>query len=241
MSVPSPGVLAGYTNGTITTFDHTIELAAITTALGTLNATLLSLFGTPGAAIPGTVANSAMLTKDMLVIIQKNLQDIKNNNEALMTAIVGMQGSIDGLSQTMAAAAVIHGVGVADQIENNSFEQTATKEALKRNDLPEPSVPSPVATIKEKVQTAAVLHEAGVVTASVTSFTNNMISQLSSYITNSGPVKYAKSAISTAFSSFTDNLTSFLPKPSIKPEDLNAKLTRSGAQLGTKVPFTDLG
>ena len=74
MGIPTPGVLAGYTNGTITTYNYSIEfgnmciaLDEIAIALTALNLNFEATFGSAGALRPGTMANSAAISKNMLI------------------------------------------------------------------------------------------------------------------------------------------------------------------------------
>jgi hypothetical protein len=234
MSVPTPGVLAGYTNGTITTFDYTLEfqaiiaqLTAINTNLAALNVNLQTTFGVPGAGVPYTMSNSAAIISNMLVSISEDIEGIKNKSDQTASVIKGLGGSVDMMSQAIHTQVAIQTMAAADQIENNSFQQQATKDALARNNLPNPSPPPIKETIVQKITYAEVIHQEAQLSATVDSMVSNLFTKIESYITTSGPYLYAESALSSMFDKITTGLKSFIQDLlPITPSDVASKAQR---------------
>jgi hypothetical protein len=121
------------------------KLTTINTSLGTLN-TSIELFttafntnlGTLGATTLGTVANSSLLTKDVLSILAETQIQIQENINEVTSSMGLLQYSASGISSAIQEGVAVNTFAVADQIDKNAFEKAATKEALQRADLPEP-------------------------------------------------------------------------------------------------------
>jgi len=222
MGIPTPGVLAGYTNGTITTYNYSIEfgnmciaLDEIAIALTALNLNFEATFGTAGALRPGTMANSAAISKNMLIQLAAG-DDVGNDKTDKKTMYLhGIKSAIDALAKAQHEQMAIQTLLVSDQIDHNSFQKQATLDALARNDLPAPQPPALVDTIKEKVVAATVIHSTSMLSGTVASITSNVVDKIEDYILTSGPVVYAQNVIEDGFSyvsnAVTNTIKDFLP------------------------------
>jgi hypothetical protein len=227
MGIPTPGVLAGYTNGTITTYNYSIEfggmvmaLEEIAIALTLLNLNFEATFGSAGALKPGTMANSAAISKNMLIQMAGSDDSDNDKQDKKAMYLHGIKSAIDALAKAQHEAVAVQTLAVSDQIENNSFQKQATLDALARNDLPAPKPPSVVDTIKEKVVNAQVIHSTSMLTGMVSDITNNVVDTVKDYILTSGPVVYAKEVVSDAADqvgqAITNTLKDYLPSSLVK-------------------------
>jgi hypothetical protein len=225
MGVPNPGVLAGYTNGTITTYDYSLDFAAIVTQLTAVNTNLVTMnaslatialsLSPAGATVPLSMANSAAISKNMLIQLAGGTDSLDNKNSQMSMLIKGLQGSVDALSSAVHEQVAIQTLQAADQIENNAFQKQATLDALARNNLPAPQPPAPLDTIKEKVVSAELIHGEALMTSTVSSITDNVLAKLSNYILTSGPVIWAEDVVSGAwnyvYSGIKNAIQDYLP------------------------------
>jgi hypothetical protein len=244
MGIPTPGVLAGYTNGTITTYNYSIEfgnmciaLDEIAIALTALNLNFEATFGTAGALRPGTMANSAAISKNMLIQLAGG-NDSGNDKEDKKTMYLhGIKSAIDALAKAQHEAIAIQTLVASDQIDHNSFQKQATLDALARNDLPAPQPPSVVDTIKEKVVNAEVIHATSMLSGTVSSITGNVVDKIEDYILTSGPVVYAQNVIEDGFSyvssAVTNTIKDFLPTSLV---NLAKKAERTAKNIPNPLP-----
>lgn len=222
MGIPTPGVLAGYTNGTITTYNYSLEfgvmaeaLTDIAIALTALNLNFEATFGTVGSLKPGTMANSAAISKNMLIQLAAG-DDVGNDKQDKKTMYLhGIKSAIDALAKAQHEAIAIQTLVASDQIDHNSFQKQATLDALARNDLPAPQPPALVDTIKEKVVAAEAIHATSMLSGTVASITGNVVDKIEDYILTSSPVVYAQNVIENGFnavsSAVTNTIKDFLP------------------------------
>jgi hypothetical protein len=222
MGIPTPGVLAGYTNGTITTYNYSIEfgnmciaLDEIAIALTALNLNFEATFGTAGALRPGTMANSAAISKNMLIQLAHSGDTGTDKEDKKTMYLHGIKSAIDALAKAQHEAIAIQTLVASDQIDHNSFQKQATLDALARNDLPAPQPPAVVDTIKEKVKAAEVIHATSMLSGTVSQITGNVVDKIEDYILTSGPVVYAQNVIEDSFSAVskavTNTIKDFLP------------------------------
>ena len=247
MGIPTVGVLSGYTNGSITTYDYSVEfaelnlsLAAIALSLEKIDITLMLNLGPLGAEVPYTLSNSAAITKNMLIQLAGGTDNIKGKQDQTAMLIKGMQGSIDAMSSAIREQAAVQTLQAADQIEHNSFQKQATLDALKRNDLPAPVPPAPMDEIKQKIKNAELIHAQALLVGTVSSITDNVLSTLKDYILNSGPILYAKEIVTEAFDSvalfFKNTYYDIFPK---SPKDAAKQTQRALSNANVPAPNTD--
>jgi hypothetical protein len=240
MGVQIPGVLAGYTNGTITTVDYTLEMGAIVTALNIcaaqltlLNTNFFATFSPAATFVPNTMAQHAAISKNMLIQMAGSGDSDNDKQDKKTLYLHGIKSAIDALAKAQHDMMAIQTLAVSDQIANNSFQKQATIDALKRNDLPEPQPPNLVDTIKEKVVAAEQIHVTGMLSGTIASITSNVVDKVEDYILTSGPVVYAQTVIEDGFtavsSAVTNTIKDFLPsslfKLQKKKERVMAKVT----------------
>jgi hypothetical protein len=214
--------LAGYTNGTITTYNYSIEFGGMVMALEEIALALIALnlnfeatFGSAGALKPGTMANSAAISKNMLIQLAGGDDAGNDKQDKKLIYLHGIKSAIDSLAKSQHDMMAIQTLAVSDQISNNSFQKQATIDALKRNDLPEPQPPNLVDTIKEKVVAAETIHATSMLSGTVSKITTNVVGKIEDYIMTSGPVMYAQDVIEDGLnrvsSAVTNSIKEFLP------------------------------
>jgi len=209
MGIPTPGVLAGYTNGTITTYDYSLDFTAIVTQLTALNTNLVAMnanlllisssLSVPAAQVPYSVAHSLRGINNGINGLFGGSDDANNKASQMAMLVRGLAGSVDAMSSAIHEQVAVQTLQVADQIENNAFQKQATLDALARNNLPAPQPPAPLDTIKEKVVNAEIIHGEAYLTGTVSNISDNVIAKLSNYILTSGPVIYAEGLVSDAW------------------------------------------
>lgn len=246
MGIPYTNVIAGYTNGTIITIDNSLELGEIAIALQEIAVTLAALnvniqatFGPGAAAIPLTMANSAAISKNMLIQMAGGTDNIKNKQDQTSILLKGLTGAVDSMASALHEQAALTTLLAADQIEHNSFQKQATLDALARNDLPAPVPPPVMDTIKEKIVSVETIHAQALLTGSIASMTDNILSRLKNYILTSGPVVYAEEIMSEAWTKVTasvkNTISDFLPTSA---KDVASKAQREAANTNIPSPKT---
>jgi hypothetical protein len=244
MGIPTPGVLAGYTNGTITTYNYSLEFGVMAEALGDIAIALTALnlnfeatFGTVGALKPGTMANSAVLSKNYLAQLAGSGDNGNNKEDKKTMYLHGIKSAIDALAKAQHETIAIQTLVASDQIDHNSFQKQATLDALARNDLPAPQPPDVIDTIKEKVKNAEVIHATSMLSGTVASITGNVVDKIEEYILTSGPVVYAQNVIEDGFNyvsaAITNTIKDYLPA---NPFKIANKLERNAGQAGIVNP-----
>jgi hypothetical protein len=247
MGIPYVNVLAGYTNGSIITVDNSLELGAIAIAceemalaLFALNVNFVATFGPASAAIPYSMANSAAISKNMLIQLAGG-NDSGNDKEDKKTMYLhGIKSAIDALAKAQHEAVAIQTLVASDQIDHNSFQKQATLDALARNDLPAPTPPALVDTIKEKVVAAEQIHATGMLVGTVSSITTNVVDKIEDYILTSGPIVYAQNVIEDGFAAVStavgNTIKDFLPSSvvtALKKAERQAKVIPNPLPTGT--------
>jgi hypothetical protein len=243
MGIPTVGVLSGYTNGSITTYDYSVEfaelnlsLAALALELEKLNITMMLNLGPLGMEIPGTVSNSLMGSKLLLSQLAGGTDLLNDKNSQMSMVMKGLQGSVDAMSSAIHEQVAVQTLQVADQIEHNSFQKQATLDALKRNDLPAPVPPAPMDEIKAKIKNAEIIHAEALMVSTVSSLTDNILAKLSDYILTSGPVVYAKELADKAWNYVYDNVAGLFDVVPKKPIAAANKVQRQFIQAGQNPP-----
>jgi hypothetical protein len=129
--------------GTATvTDDAAIAITAVLTPAMTAGFTaIIAQIG--NAEVPGTVLAE-------LGQISYNLSRIADSDKAIAKAISDLNVAIGTISSAASESNAIQSMAVANQIKTSNFQIQATKDALKRADLPEPVLPG----VKEQIKTA---------------------------------------------------------------------------------------
>jgi hypothetical protein len=147
------------------------------------------------AEVPGTVLAE-------LGQISYNLSRIADSDKAIAKAISDLNVAIGTISSAASESNAIQSMAVANQIKTSNFQIQATKDALKRADLPEPVVPE----IKEQIKTAvidgiefgSIAAANGAINAAIKSTvqgTATWIAGTSAYQTIEGYLKQAKDSV----------------------------------------------
>ena len=139
--MPSIVTMTGPGTATVTD-DAAIAITAVLTPAMTAGFTaIIAQIG--NAEVPGTVLAE-------LGQISYNLSRIADSDKAIAKALSDLNVAIGTISSAASESNAIQSMAVANQIKTSNFQIQATKDALKRADLPEPVVPE----IKEQIKTA---------------------------------------------------------------------------------------
>lgn len=162
MATATPNTISGASQGTITTYDPTIDLSEtgaialkidalttaintnhgqIQTALGTLNASINTTLGTTGASAPGNVSHSMKqaLAQDELIIQALNRQVVVMAE--LKSAVTSLNTALNVLNTHAAGSVANERIMIAETATKNAFDQQATQTARREAGLEEVSVP----------------------------------------------------------------------------------------------------
>jgi DNA-binding FrmR family transcriptional regulator len=137
-AVPWPGVLAGQTTGTITTFDHSIPLQNIAVQLSAIQA---ALNGGPAgeAVIPGGLLNILSSSATSLASIDGAMQLlITGGKEAVganFSTAHSIQSSLSTIASLMSTMIALQSLSAADQINHNLFTQQTTNQGREEAQL----------------------------------------------------------------------------------------------------------
>lgn len=245
MAIVVVNTLSGYTNGTISTFNYTADLAAIVTALTTLNTSLnlqlgninksnetmwspvgIGVTGTPIAVMAAqgkAINNMATMTASMMT----SLEELNSNVRGIQVAIAAMTAHV-------ANGVTTQQVALADQIKNNKFQQQTTNAALDRSGLPPTEVAptelqtqitqtvSEVSPLKASIATAGLV-EQGLGTAIAWTTTN---------MTNIIAESFIGSAAASAATTVKGWLNIKAPEVTAKAKISEASAAAAKAQLG---------
>lgn len=129
---PIPGVLTGYTNGTIYNMDYTLHLNAIIAELNQIGFML-----SPQALLDvGSVAASMSSASLNLGIIAENVADIHLEVKKLNLNLQGVSNSVEvstkglaNISTHMAKQSVLMTMQVNDQMKTSEFQKQVTNQA----------------------------------------------------------------------------------------------------------------
>lgn len=230
MGVQITNTLTGNTNGTIVTVDYSSDfqilatrldtinttlgtinttLGTLNTNIGTLNTSLNSAIGSAGVATAGSVAYSSDAAVGWLAGISDTLAKMWDQQGKVASAIGQVQLAVSGISSAANEAVAVQQLALSDQISTNEFQKTATKEALARNGLPEPT-PRPVLdVIKEKITEATQINA----TSEATAFVDEKLSQGLNKAANFGADLFTQSALGNYLSKKWTAFTDYLSEP----------------------------
>jgi hypothetical protein len=141
--MPSVVTMTGPGTATVTDDAAIAITTVLTPAVVTGFTAIIAQIG--NAEVPGTVLAE-------LGQISYNLSRIADSDKAIAKAISDLNVAIGTISSAASESNAIQSMAVANQIKTSNFQMQATKDALKRADLPEPVVPE----IKEQIKTAVV-------------------------------------------------------------------------------------
>lgn len=208
--------------GNLTTLNTNV--VALTTAL---NATFSPL----AAATPGSVANSAVISKDLLALMTEVLIQMQENMNNTSSAIGQLQFSMAGVGSAIQEGVATQQFAVADQVNKNAFEKAATKDALARAGLPEPTPPTFAESAEEMISNSVALST----TASATSYVTNKIAAGISTATSYATQQIAQSAVgeyaTTQWTRFSNWLFGIKITEKTRNETIKAGLTAAKAGI----------
>jgi hypothetical protein len=191
--MPSVVTMTGPGTATVTD-DAAIAITTVLTPAVTAGFTaIIAQIG--NAEVPGTVLAE-------LGQISYNLSRIADSDKAIAKALSDLNVAIGTISSAASESNAIQSMAVANQIKTSNFQIQATKDALKRADLPEPVVPE----IKEQIKTAvtdgiefgSIAAANGAINAAIKSTvqgTATWIAGTSAYQTIEGYLKQAKDSV----------------------------------------------
>jgi len=166
MAMPTPGTLAGQTNGVITTYDHTMDFLQLTTAVGFIAEEMASFmllyetkyWGSTALAVPGSPAASLANSARMLTEIADTMTAMRRNQDTMASTLNELSSSIKLMSSAASRLENLQSMAVADQISMNQFQKSETVAALKRNNIEPAFLPNFATTLKEVVSGASTMH-----------------------------------------------------------------------------------
>lgn len=191
--MPSIVTMTGPGTATVTDDAAIAITAVLTPAVVTGFTAIIAQIG--NAEVPGTVLAE-------LGQISYNLSRIADSDKAIAKALSDLNVAIGTISSAASESNAIQSMAVANQIKTSNFQIQATKDALKRADLPEPVVPE----IKEQIKTAVtdgiefgtIAAANGAINAAIKSTvqgTATWIAGTSAYQTIEGYLKQAKDSV----------------------------------------------
>lgn len=129
-AIKYPGVLAGQTNGTIVTFDHSPPLANIALQLSAIQSALNGGPGGADGAIPGSLLALLNSSQQSLAAIDISLRNLRKDGLDSLLATTdqtnSVQQSLSTIAGLMAVDLSLKTMALADQIKHNQFVQTTT-------------------------------------------------------------------------------------------------------------------
>jgi hypothetical protein len=129
-AIPFPGVLGGYTTGTITTFDPTLPLQAIAVQLQQIQGALNGGEAGAEASIPGSLLAILNSSQQSLASIDISLLSLRKDGLDALLAVTdqtnSVQQSIATIASMMSLDIALKQMALADQIKHNQFVQTTT-------------------------------------------------------------------------------------------------------------------
>jgi len=191
--MPSVVTMTGPGTATVTDDAAIAITTVLTPAVVTGFTAIIAQIG--NAEVPGTVLAE-------LGQISYNLSRIADSDKAIAKALSDLNVAIGTISSAASESNAIQSMAVANQIKTSNFQIQATKDALKRADLPEPVVPE----IKEQIKTAVtdgiefgtIAAANGAINAAIKSTvqgTATWIAGTSAYQTIEGYLKQAKDSV----------------------------------------------
>jgi hypothetical protein len=186
-------------SGVFTAFDNSPAIAGLTVQVSDIS---YFVTGANGAAakIPGSMTNLMAGQVNALNSIQSTLTSIADkvtgNATSMTDAAASIQQAISTLSGVLTELAVQHALQVADQVEHNEFQQTATNVA--RKEAGKEKIEVPPADYKEKVKKGVsnittiqgVAKVAGTANSIITNVAGTAQSFITSYLADTGIGKY---------------------------------------------------
>jgi hypothetical protein len=191
--MPSVVTMTGPGTATVTDDAAIAITTVLTPAVAAGFTAIIAQIG--NAEVPGTVLAE-------LAQISYNLSRIADSDKAIAKAISDLNVAIGTISSAASESNAIQSMAVANQIKTSNFQMQATKDALKRADLPEPVLPD----IKEQIKTAvtdgiefgSIAAANGAINAAIKSTvqgTATWIAGTSAYQTIEGYLKTAKDSV----------------------------------------------
>jgi hypothetical protein len=203
------------------------NLIANTQAVNLVSTTMELNFGPLGQLDPGSAANSLKVSAATLGELGKVLNKIDTSLSAGNSAASIIAYSVAGVSAAVTEANSINQLALVDQMEKNSFEKAATKEALTRAGLPEPSPPPVTETLKTTVSNATVINQ----TTEAISFVEGTFQKGLTYVSTQAVSFFTQASfgdiIATKWASFYDWAIG-------RPQDVANKIASDASLTGAQ-------
>jgi len=202
---PIPGVLTGYTNGTIYNMDYTLHLNAIIAELNQIGFML-----SPAAiADVGSAAASLSVSAQSLTKLQTDMGNVREELKRLNLSVGKVANKIEvstkglaNISSHMGKQTVIQTMAMNDQIKTNEFQKQVTNQAQEAAGQPK-TVVTPAAfaekakeVITDVTTNNALISAASMVEAQVTSAATEAYSTATTWIAESSFGQWVKDAYS---------------------------------------------
>ena len=243
MGIPTVGVFGGQTNGSVTTFDYTLDFAAIKTSIDLQTAAIVAankfneLQWSP-LAVKTTGTPIAVLSAQATALnnMSTMMASMMKTQSEIAAKLTSLQVAIAQISTQVAAGVTTSQVHLTETIKNNKFQQQTTNAALVRSNI-EPTVVAPTsltASIKETIDSVAPVKAAMATANLVEQSISTAISQTSLTVTNLIAESYVGIAASNAFAAVKGWINLNKPEELTKATQAEASALLSSTKTGDK-------
>ena len=173
MGVQITNTLSGQTNGTIITIDYTADFAALTQSIQglttALTTTLNTVAGPAGISTTGTLSNEAGKQTQALADLNILVKQLAESSDETTQILTALQFAMSGVGSTISEGVATQQMALINDLETSEFQKEAAKDALKRNDIPEPTTRPASELVNEAANNASAVQESAAVTGFVSS------------------------------------------------------------------------
>lgn len=196
------------------------------------------------------LAQNILLARELLVIsaalgkiadqtasINESLIAMKNKQDAMVSAISDTADSVKQSAQATTHASAIQAVAATNQIMTNDKLIAHTEQARTDAQLPAIQYPDLATSIKTNIKNSTIMSTATEMADAVTSWTRNIFSNISNWITQT----YVYTGVKSWIKRQTDSIASLIVLPDwLKPADaekiIKAKAVQATAAASDSIP-----
>jgi hypothetical protein len=188
----------------------TLQTTALTGAISGIATVQIGTIATPGSLL------------FLLSQINTTLAKINDNDQTISKAVGDLNSAIGSLASAQSKSNQIQEMAAANQITTNNFQMQVTKEALKRADLPLPTLPSPKEQLETAVKEGLSLNVVSAASGAVTSMIESTAKGTATWIASTEIYRSAASYVTRA----KDSLIAIIP-PSLYTTQVAATSAKS--------------
>lgn len=216
--MPSFVTMTGPGTATVTD-DSALAIQQQTVALtNAVAAAALKIGGAPG--IPGTL----FTIEAQLANINTTLTRIADQDKVIASQLSKLNISLGSLTAATSSGNAMQAMVGANQIQTNNFQMQATKEALKRADLPEPTMPPIEDQLKQAVQDGVSFNIIARASGAFTDFLTSILTDITTWI--------KETSVYTTVAKYLEEVKDTILSIEL-PSTTSAK-SRAASALGTK-------